>query len=246
LGITTERQPAAVIFSVAASGKANLSTGAYQVTGIDAGSEFNIVGQLPSASDTAGTFSVGLFGTIYEGALLAGTPSPPPPTRTPTPTPGCDSSNLQMSFSGVAGAFNGIASNFVVTRMNTAIEQVAPDYIHGLHEVYNSLFNGTDCTQPRNIQISLFEALGGLAAGQSFPVSQGGGAGPGAIIYYGQETSGGESVWSSSAGTVFIDAVNGSVVSLRVVGAAMTETAGAAAGSFTLDVSGQVNNFARQ
>ena len=49
-----------------------------------------------------------------------------------------------------------------------------------------------------------------------------------------------------SAGTVFIDSVNGSVVSLRVVGAAMTETAGGAAGSFTLDVSGQVNNFIRQ
>lgn len=45
---------------------------------------------------------------------------------------------------------------------------------------------------------------------------------------------------------MFIDALNGSVVTLRVVGAAMTVPAGTAAGSFTLDVSGQVNTFTRQ
>jgi hypothetical protein len=233
-----------VVFSVAVNGQTNLTTGDYQLNGVNAGSPFQISGQLPSGPNVAGTFSVTLFETNYEGALMAGAAPPPSPTRTPTPAPGCDTGNLQMNFSGVSGGFNGIASNFTVELMNTAIEQPAPDYIAGLHEVYNSLFNGTECVQQgqrlRNIQISLFEVPGGLAAGQSFSV------GTDAIVYYGEEGSGGDRVWSSSAGTVFIDAVNGSVVTLRVVGVAMTEPAGAAAGSFTLDVSGQVNNFARQ
>jgi len=56
----------------------------------------------------------------------------------------------------------------------------------------------------------------------------------------------GDSVWSSSAGTVVIDAVQGSVVSLRVVGALVTQLAGAAAGSFVLDVTGEVSTFTRQ
>jgi hypothetical protein len=93
--------------------------------------------------------------------------------------------------------------------------------------------------------VSIFGVLGGLAGGQSFPlVTESEGAG--AIVYYGQEAGGGDSVWSSTAGTVFIDSVNGSVVTMRVVGAAMTVPAGAAAGSFTLDVSGQVKAFSRQ
>jgi len=45
---------------------------------------------------------------------------------------------------------------------------------------------------------------------------------------------------------VIIDAVAGSVVTLRVVDAAMTVPAGNAAGSFTLNVTGHVNNFTRQ
>ena len=61
-----------------------------------------------------------------------------------------------------------------------------------------------------------------------------------------EEGAGGDRVWSASAGTLFIDAVNGSVLNLRIVGAAMTVPAGAAAGSFTLDVSGQVNTLAHQ
>jgi hypothetical protein len=145
-----------------------------------------------------------------------------------------------MTFSAVSASFNGEASNFVVEKMNTAIEQPAPDYIAGLHETYNSLFNGTACMQPRNIQISIYGVLGGLAGGQSFTL------GTAAIVYYGEEGAGGDRAWSSSAGTLFIDSVNGSVVTLRVVGAAMTGPAGAATGSFTLDASGHVNNFARQ
>lgn len=238
--VREEGAAADVVFSTPANGQANLTTGDYQLSGTNAGSPFQISGQLPNAPDATGTFSVTLFGTTYAGTLLAGMAPPPPPTRTPTPTPGCDTADLQMSFSGVSGDFNGTASDFVVTRMNTAIEQPAPDYIAGLHETYNSLFNGTACMQQRNIQISIFGVLGGLAAGQSFNL------GTQAIVYYGQESAAGDSVWSSSAGTVSIDAVNGSVVTMRVVGAAMTEPAGAATGRFTLEVSGHVNNFARQ
>ena len=229
-----------VLVSYAANGQANLATGGYQLAGNFFGNDFNFMGQLPAGPDATGTLSVTVFGMTSQGTLSGGT------GPTPTATPGCDSANLQMTFSGVSADFNGTASSFAVTRMNTAIEQVAPDYIAGLHEAYNSTFNGTECTQPRNIQIQIFEVLGGLAAGQSIPVSVGGSAGAGALVYYGQEAPGGDSVWSASAGTVFIDAVNGSVVTLRVVGAAMTETAGAASGRVTLDVSGQVNTFMRQ
>ena len=236
-----------VVASYPANGSVNLDTGAYQLSGAFFGNAFNFSGQLPTTPDASGTLTVTVFDTPTAGTLNAGTP---PPGPTPTPTPGCGSASLQMSFSGVSGDFNGISSTFVVELMNTAVEQVAPDFIAGLHEVYNSLFNGTECTQQgqrlRNVQISLFEVPGGLAAGQSIPLSQGGSSGAGGIVYYGEEGLGGDRVWSSSAGTVFIDAVNGRVVTLRVVGAAMTEPAGAAAGSFTLDVSGQVNTFARQ
>ena len=229
-----------VAASYPASGTANLDTGHYQLSGDFFGTPFDFMGHLPARPAAAGTLNVTVFGETSQGTLNAGT------GPTPTPTPGCDSANLQMTISSVSADFNGTASSFAVTRMNTAIEQVAPDYIAGLHEVYNSTFNGTDCTQPRNLQIQLFEAPGGLAAGQSFPVSPGGSTGAGALVSYGQEAAGGDSVWSASAGTVFVDAVNGSVVTLRVVGAAMTATAGPAAGSFTLDVSGQVNTFTRQ
>lgn len=229
-----------VLVSYAASGQANLATGAYQLAGNFFGNDFDFMGRLPASPDGTGTLSVTVFGMTSQG-MLSGGAGP-----TPTPTPGCDSANLPMTFSSVSADFNGTASNFAVTRMNTAVEQKAPDYIAGLHEVYNSNFNGNECTQPRNIQIQIFEVLGGLAAGQSFPINLGGSSDPGALVYYGQEAASGDSVWSASAGTVFIDAVNGSVVTLRVVGAAMTETAGVATGRFTLDVSGQVNTFMRQ
>jgi hypothetical protein len=229
-----------VLVSYAASGQANLATGAYQLGGNFFGNDFAFTGQLPDSPSATGTLSVTVFGTTSQGTLSAGT------GPTATPTPGCDSANLQMTFSGVSADFNGTASDFAVARMHTAVEQVAPDYIAGLHEAYNSTFNGSECTQPRNIQIEIFEVLGGLAAGQSIPVSLGGSTGAGALVSYGQEAPGGDSVWSASAGTVFVDAVNGSVVTLRVVGAAMTEAAGAATGRFTLDVSGQVNTFLRQ
>ena len=228
-----------VLFSTAVNGTANLATGTYQLNGSNAGTPFQISGQLPTGA-IPGTFSVSLFGMIYSGALMGGMAPTPGPTRTPTSTPGCATADLQMTFSMVSANFNGDPSPFVVEKMNTAIEQPAPDYIAGLHETYNSLFNGTACMQQRNIQISVFGVLGGLAGGQSFTL------GTEAIVYYGQEGGGGDRVWSSSAGTLFIDAVNGSVVTLRVVAAAMTVPAGAATGSFTLDVSGQVNNFARQ
>jgi hypothetical protein len=236
-------QAAAANASYPASGQANLTTGAYHLAGNFFGNDFTFMGRLPAADGTGGTLSVTVFGTTLEGTLSAGTG--------PTPTPECDAASLQMTFSGVSGTFNGIASNFTVERMNTAIEQAAPDYIAGLHEVFNSTFDGTECTQAgprlRNIQIQTFQVAGGLAAGQSIPVSLSSSDGsPTAIVYYGEEGTGGDRVWSSSAGTVVIDAVDGSVVTLRVVGAAMTETAGAAAGSFTLDVSGQVNDFERQ
>jgi hypothetical protein len=238
-------QRAAASASYAASGSANLVTGAYQLDGTFFGNPFHLGGQLPASPDATGTLTVSIpiLGVNAEGTLNAGTAAP---AATATPTPGCDSANLQMTFSGVSADFNGTASSFAVTRVTTAIEQKAPDFIAGLHEVYNSTFIGTDCTQPRNIRIDIFEVPGGLAAGQSFPASQDGGSEAGAIVYYGQETPGGDKVWSSSAGTVFIDAINGSVVTLRVVGAAMTVPAGTAAGSFTLDVSGQVNTFTRQ
>ena len=128
--------------------------------------------------------------------------------------------------------------------MNVAVEQKAPGYIPDLNEIFNSTFNGTDCDQTRNLQISLFQSPGGLAAGQTFTV--GDSTGLGALVYYGQQVAGADSVWSSSSGTVVIDAVDGNVVTLRVVDAAMTVPAGNAAGSFTLDVSGNVNNFTRQ
>ena len=236
-----EGRAADVLASTPASGQANLTTGDYQLSGDYFGSAFQITGRLPSAPAATGTLSVAIFDTTYTGTLSAGTA---PPTPTPTPTPGCDSADLQMSFSGVSANFNGNASSFVVTRMNTATEGPAPDYIAGLHETYNSQFNGSACTEARNIQVSIFGVLGGLAAGQSFGISQGG-DGPVAIVYYGQEGPGGDSVWSSSSGTVFIDAVNGSMISMRIVGAVMDQPAGAAAGRFTLDVSGHVNNFTR-
>lgn len=239
----TRWQSAVVSASYAASGDANLATGDYQLDGTFFGNPFDFKGRLPASPDTTGTLRVTVFGETSEGTLNAGTAAPSP---TATPTPGCDSANMQMTFSGISTDFNGTASSFAITRMNTAIEQKAPDYIGGLHEVYNSTFIGTDCTQPRNIRIDIFEVPGGLAAGQAFPASQGGGSEAGAIVYYGQEAPGGDKVWSSSAGTVFIDAVTGSVVTLRVVGAAMTVPAGAAGGSFTLDVSGQVKTFTRQ
>jgi hypothetical protein len=235
-----------VLATYEASGQANLATGSYQLSGEFFGNSFDFMGQLPATSSATGTLHVvvPVLEVTADGTLYAGTPASP----TPTPAIGCDSANLQMTFANVSADFNGNASNFVVARMNTAVEQQAPDYIPGLHEVYNALFNGTECGPQgqvlRNLQISLFQAPGGLAAGQSFPV--GSTQGLAANVYYGQATAGGESVWSSSTGTVFIDSVNGSVVTLRVVGAAMTETAGAATGSFTLDVSGQVNNFTRQ
>jgi len=246
-GAATENGGAAdVVASYAASGQANLATGSYQLNGDFFGNTFDFTGQLPATASATGTLHVVIpvLTVDADGTLHAGTAATP----TPTPTVGCDSANLQMTFSNVSGNFNGNASNFVVALMNTAIEQKAPGYIPVVNEVYNSVFNGTECVQQgqgvRNLQISLFEAPGGLAAGQSFPV--GSTQGLTADVRYGQTTAGGDSVWFSSAGTVFIDSVNGSVVSLRVVGAAMTGTAGAATGSFSLDVSGQVNNFTRQ
>jgi hypothetical protein len=232
---------AAVLFSVPVSGQAHLTTGTYQLNGTNAGSPFTISGELANGA-TAGTFSVSLFGMTYAGPLLAGMGEP---TATPTPTPGCDSANLQVSFSGVSGNFNGNASNFVAALVNIAAEARAPDFIPGLHETYNSNFNVSACTATRNIQVSIFGVLGGLASRQSFPLVTAS-EGAGAIVFYGEEGAGGDRVWSSSAGTLFIDSVNGSVVTMRVVGAAMTMPAGAAAGSFTLDVSGQVNTFSRQ
>ena len=236
-----------VVASYAASGQADLATGSYQLSGEFFGNPFDFSGQFPTAPSATGTLHVVIpvLAVAADGTLYAGTAATP----TPTPTIGCDSAHLQMTFSNVSGNFNGNASPYVVALMNTAIEQPAPDYIAGFHEVYNSLFNGTECVLQgqgvRNLQISLFQSPGGLAAGrQSFPV--GSTEGPAADVRYGQATGGGDSVWFASAGTVFIDSVNGSVVTLRVVGAAMTGTAGAATGSFTLDVSGQVNNFTRQ
>jgi hypothetical protein len=231
--------------SYPASGDANLTTGAYQLSGSFFGTEFGFSGQLPTSPDASGTLTVSIFGTALEGTLSSGS------GPTPTPTPGCDSADLQVTLSNTSGSFNGIASTFTVQRMVVALEQPAPSYIAGLHEVFNSTFNGTECTQAgerlRNIQILTVEVPGGLAAGQSFPVALSSPDGsPIAVVYYGEEGSGGDRVWSASAGTLFVDAVNGSVVTLRVVGAAMTQTAGAAAGSFTLDVSGAVNDFARQ
>lgn len=165
-------QSATVSASYAASGHV-LATGDYQLAGTFFGNPFDFKGQLPASPDTTGSLSVTVFGETSEGTLNAGTAAPSP---TATPTPGCDSANLEMTFSGVSADFNGTASSFAVTRMDTAIEQKAPDFIAGLHEVYNSTFIGTDCTQPRNIRIDIFEVPGGLAAGQSFPASQGGGS----------------------------------------------------------------------
>jgi hypothetical protein len=233
-----------VVFSVSATGQANLTNGEYLLSGTNAGSRFDIVGQLPGAS-AAGTFSVSIFGTTYAGALVTGPAPTPLPTSTPTPGPTCGSANLQMSFLNLSAGFNGDSSSFAVELMSLAVEQFAPDYIAGLHETYNDTFIGTACTQARNIQLSISGVLGGLAGGQSFSLVPGP-EGTQAIVYYGQEAPGGDSVWSSSAGTVYIDSVQGSVVTMRIVGAAMTETAGSAAGSFTLDVTGQVNNFTRQ
>lgn len=222
-----------------ASGQANLETGAYQLTGSFFGNDFSIGGQLPANPEATGTLGITVFGSTAEGVLYAGTVSLP----TPTPSPGCDTADLQMAFSNVSGDFNGDSTNFTVERMNVAVEQKAPNYIPGLNEVFNSTFNGTNCADTRNIQISLYQSPGGLAAGQTFTV----GAETGLIanVYYGQ-VAGGDSVWSSSAGSVVIDSVEGSVVTLHVVDAAMTVPAGNAAGSFTLNVSGQVNNFTRQ
>jgi len=235
-----------VVASYPASGTANLDTGAYQLSGSFFGNSFDFAGQLPAGPDATGTLTVTVFGTASEGTLSAGAAPP-----TPTPQPDCNTASLQITFSNLSGDFNGVSSGFVVERMLVAVEQMAPDFIAGLHEVYNSLFNGVECTQAgqqrlRNIQISLYEVPGGLAAGQQIPLSQGSESGVGGIVFYGEEGAGGDRAWSSSSGTVFIDAVNGSVVTLRVVGAAMTVPAGVAAGSFTLDVSGQVNNFSRQ
>jgi hypothetical protein len=236
-----ESAAADVLASYPATGQANLDTGTYQLGGSFSGNDFSIAGQLPASPDSTGTLNVTVFGTTSDGTLQAGTP---PPSPTATPMPGCDTANLQMDFSDVSNDFNGIASNVTVEQMNIAIEQPAPDYIAGLHETYNSIFNGTECTQQgqrlRDLQVSFYGVLGGLAAGQSFPV------GTAAFVAYGEEGSGGDRVWAASAGTLFIDGVDGNVVQLRVVGAAMTETAGAATGRFTLNVSGQVNNFTRQ
>ncbi|MBI3782238.1 MAG: hypothetical protein HY270_02435, partial [Deltaproteobacteria bacterium] len=233
-----------ILFSTAASGQANLSTGQYELSGSNAGSPFSITGQMP-ASGVAGTFDVGIFGTTYAGTLIGGLPPTPGPTRTPTPAPSCGSANLQMSFSNLSGNFNGDGSSFVVGLSSLASEGRAPDYIAGFHETYNSSFIGTACAQARNIQVDIFGVVGGLVAGQAFSLIQSP-DGAQAIVYYGQEASGGDSVWSSSAGTVYIDSIQGSVLTMRVVGAAMTETAGSATGSFTLDVSGQVNNFTHE
>lgn len=226
--------------SYPATGNAILDTGHYELSGDFFGMPFSFMGQLPASPTATGTLSVTVFGMATEGTLRAGT------GPTPTPTPGCDSATLELTFSNVSGNFNGNASSFSVTRMNSAVEQKAPSYIPGLNEVYNSTLSGTECTQPRSLQIQIFVVPGGLAAGQSFPISLGGGSGPGALVFYGQEAAAGDSVWTASAGTLFIDGVSSSTITLRVVGAAMTETAGAAAGSFTLDVSGQVKTFMRQ
>ena len=238
-GAATGRGPGAADVSASydASGQANRDTGAYQLTGSFFGNSFTIAGQLPASPDATGTLSITVFDETSTGTLHAG-------TVTPTPTPGCDSADLQASLATLSGDFNGTGSNFVVDKMNVAVEQKAPDFISGLHEVYDSTFNGTNCEATRNIQISLYESPGGLAAGQTFVV--GGTSGLVANVYYGQQVGGDDSAWSSSAGTVVIDAVEGSVVTLRVVDAAMTVPAGNAAGSFTLNVSGQVKNFTRQ
>jgi len=240
-------RPADIIASYPASGDANLTTGTYHLTGDVFGTPFDVTGQLPADTHASGALHIAFAGTTADGTLSAGTP---PPGPTPTPPPGCDSASLQMNFSAVSGNFNGISSNFVVERMNTAVEQKAPDFIAGFHEVYNSTFNGTECAPQgqrlRNIQLLTFEVPGGLMAGQALPIALSSTGEPIAVVFYGEEGSGGDRVWTASSGMVFIDAVNGSVVTLRVAGAAMTETAGAATGSFTLDVSGQVNNFSRQ
>ena len=152
-----------------------------------------------------------------------------------------------MSFSNVSGDFNGISSDFVVELMSTAVEQPSPDHLPDVHDVYDSTFIGSECTaQPgqrlRNMQMLLFQAPGGLATGQSFDI----GSGDGALVYYGEEGTGGDRTWSGSSGTVLVDFIDGSTVTLRVVAADMSPSAGAATGSFRLHVSGAVYNFTRQ
>jgi hypothetical protein len=237
-GGASEVGAAEISVSYPASGQADLDTGAYQLTGSFFGNDFTIAGQLPASPDAAGTLGITVFGATAEGSLNSGS------GPTPTPTPGCDTAELQVTLSNPSGDFNGNASAFAVERMNVAVEQKAPSYIPGLNEVFNSTFNGTDCDETRNIQISLFQSPGGLAAGQTFTV--GDSVGLGALVYYGQQVAGNDGVWSASSGTVVIDSVAASVVTLRVVDAAMTLPAGTAAGGFTLNVSGQVNNFTRQ
>jgi hypothetical protein len=231
----------AIVYSSPATGQANLGTGELQLSG-NADPAFSVSGQLPDASGAGGTFSVAVLGTTYSGSLRNGPAPTPGPTATPTPRPVCGSASLQLAFSNVSGNFNGDSTAGLIGIMQGASEAPAPDYIPGFRETYNSTFNGTTCDQSRNLLIGIYGVIGGLAGGQSFSMVQTA-EGVQAVVYYGQRAAGNDAVWSSSAGTLYIDSVQGSVLSLRIVGASMTVTAGTATGSFTLDVSGQVNNF---
>ena len=228
-----------------ANGQANLATGAYQLSGSYFNLPIAITGQLPATPDASGTLSLTFNnGSPYNGSLNAGMPPP-----TATPTPGCQTADLQVDLSAASGNFNGNTASFVVRDMLAAIEQKAPDYFPGFHEAFNSTFIGTDCgtgSQLRNIHVEIFEVVGGLAGGQSFPISLGGGEGAGALVSYGEEGAGGDRVWTATAGTLFVDAVNGSAVTLRITAATMTASGGSATGGFTLDLSGQLSNFRRQ
>jgi len=236
--LATDSGAADIVQSYDASGTANLETGAYQLSGEFFGNSFSIAGELPATADAPGSLTITVFNVPSTGELHKG-------SITPTPPPSCDTADLEVTLSNASVDFNGDTSAFTVDQMNVAVEQKAPDYIPVIHEVYNSTFIGTNCAATRNIQILLFQSPGGLAAGQTFPIGDNSG-GPGALVYYGQ-MAGADSVWSSSpGGSVVIDSVEGSVVTMHVVDANLDMPAGNAAGSVVMNVTGSVNNFTRQ
>jgi hypothetical protein len=163
-----------------------------------------------------------------------------PPTPTPTTAPACGSADLNATPSDASANFNGDPSPLLADKVLGAMEQQmgAEPFI-----TYNVGIVTVSCASPRNLNISIFGSPAPLAGGESFSLVNG--SSPAAIVYYGEEGAV-HGVWSSTAGTLFIDAVEGDTLTVRIVGAAMGNPAGAATGSFTLDAQGTIGNFTRQ